>query len=103
MTGVQTCALPISTRSVIQARDIFDLYILSSQHKPLKTEEIKTNDAKLTQAYENVFEVSFEQFRDTVVSYLSPEDQTLYNSLSLWDEIKLKAANLIDELRRQHA
>lgn len=91
------------TRSAIQARDIFDLYILSSQYKPLKTEEIKINDVKLTKACENVFEVGFEQFRDTVVSYLSPEDQSIYNSSSLWDEIKLKVVNFIDELRRQHA
>jgi predicted nucleotidyltransferase component of viral defense system len=93
----------LATRSVIQARDIFDLYILSSQYKPLKTEEIKANDAKLTKAYENVFEVSFEQFRDTVISYLSSEDQALYNSSSLWDEIKLKVTNFIDELRGQYA
>ena len=90
----------LATRSVIQARDIFDLYILSSQYKPLEGPwEIKTNDAKLIKAYQNVFEVSFEQFRDTVISYLSTEDQTVYNSSSLWDEIKLKAANFIDELR----
>ena len=89
------------TRKVIQARDIFDLYILSSQYTPLKEEEIKINDAKLTKVYRNVFEVSFEQFRDTVISYLSPEDQAVYSLSSLWDEIKLKVANFIDELRRQ--
>lgn len=90
----------LATRSVIQARDIFDLYILSSQHKPAKTKEMKTNGAKLTKAYENVFEISFEQFRDTVISYLSADDQAVYNSSALWDEIKLKVANFIDELRR---
>ncbi|MBL7196649.1 MAG: nucleotidyl transferase AbiEii/AbiGii toxin family protein [Candidatus Omnitrophica bacterium] len=90
----------LATRSVIQARDIFDLYILSSQYKPFKIKETKISGAKLTKAYENVFEISFEQFRDTVSSYLSLEDQTVYNSSSLWDEIKLKVVNFIDELRR---
>ncbi len=93
----------LATRSVIQARDIFDLYILSSQFQPSKANEIKTNSAKLTKAYENVFEISFEQFRDTVISYLSAEDQAVYNSSTLWDEIKLKAVNFINELNRQHA
>ena len=90
----------LAARPVIQARDIFDLYILSSQYKPAKTKEMKINGAKLTKAYENVFEISFEQFRDTVISYLSAEDQTTYNSSALWDEIKLRVANLIDEFRR---
>jgi len=93
----------LATRSVIQARDIFDLYVLSSQHSPLQGEGININDAQLTQAYKNVFEVGFEQFRDTVISYLSPEDQALYNSSSLWDEIKLKVTNFIEELRGQYA
>ncbi len=92
----------LATRSVIQARDIFDLFILSSQHEPPKAEEIKTNNAKLTKAYENVFEIGFEQFRDTVIAYLSSEYQTTYGSPALWDEIKLKVTNFIDELRRQH-
>ncbi len=93
----------LSTRVVIQARDIFDLYTLSSQYVPRKTKEIKINSAKLTKAYENVFEISFEQFRDTVISYLSSEDQAMYNSSSLWDEVKLKVANFIEEIRKTYA
>lgn len=90
----------LATRTIIQARDIFDLYILISQYTPNKTEEIKINGAKLTRAYDNVFEINFEQFRDTVISYLSSEEQVLYNSASLWDEIKLKVVSFIEELRK---
>ena len=89
----------LATRSVVQARDIFDLYILSSQYQDPKKEKIKINRVKLTRAYENTFEVSFEQFRDTVISYLSFEDQATYNSSSLWEEIRLKVSNLIKELQ----
>jgi len=85
-------------RSAIQARDVFDLYILSSQCEPLELKDAASN-ARLEEAHENVFEVSFEQFRDTVVSYLSLDDQSVYNSSSSWDEIKLKAANFIEQLR----
>ena len=90
----------LAARSVIQARDIFDLYMLSSQYKIFETWKVNTNDAILAKARENVFEVGFEQFRDTVVCYLSSEDQAVHDSPSLWDEIKLKTADLIDELRR---
>lgn len=93
----------LATRSVIQTRDIFDLYILSSQFQPSEGKKITANSAKLTKAYENVFEISFEQFRDTVISYLSSEDQTIYNSSALWDEIKLKVANFINELPGRYA
>lgn len=93
----------LSTRAVIQARDIFDLHILSSQYKPPEKKEIKMNEAKLRKAYERVFEISFGQFQDTLIPYLSPEDQAGYNSSSLWDEIKLKVANFIDDLRRPYA
>lgn len=88
----------LADRSEVQARDIFDLYILSSQCEPFKIKE-KSSPAKITKACRNLFEVSFEQFRDTVISYLSPDDQRIYNCPSLWDEVKLKAANFIEELR----
>jgi len=89
----------LAARAVIQARDIFDLYILSSQFDPARLKEIKIENTRLTKAYENIFEVSFERFRDTVISYFSAEDQAIYNSDSLWDEIKLKVSDFIDELR----
>ncbi|MCK4423841.1 MAG: nucleotidyl transferase AbiEii/AbiGii toxin family protein [Candidatus Omnitrophica bacterium] len=90
----------LAARTVIQARDIFDLYVLSSQVNLNQVEEIKVNNSLLEKAYENIFQISFEQFRDTVILYLAAEDQEVYNSSVLWDEIKLKVADLIDELRR---
>lgn len=100
----------LATRSVIQARDIFDLYILNSQYKNAQPNEIKDaetdkilSEDKLTRARENVFEVGFAQFRDTVLSYLAEEDRVVYDTAASWDEIKLKAANFIDELRKRYA
>ena len=90
----------LSGRVVLQARDIFDLYVLSSQYKPVKTGEAKIDDERLRKAREGILEISFEQFRDAVVSYLSFEDQAVYNSSPSWDEIKLKALNFIDEYAR---
>lgn len=88
----------IASRIIVQARDVFDLYILSSQHKPLQVKEINVNSNKKRKICENIFEISFAQFRDTLLSYLSVEDQVSYNSPALWNEIKLKVVNFIQEL-----
>ena len=90
----------LAGRSVLQARDVFDLHILSSQCELFKAEETEIKGDKIAKAYENVFAINFEQFRDTVVSYLSPEDQAAYNSPRAWDEISLKVGNFIEELQK---
>lgn len=88
------------TRSIIQARDVFDVFILSSQYR-LEDGKIKTMDKdKLIKAQDNVWEISFTQFRDTVLSYLAAEDQAAYNRAESWDEVKLKVVNFIEELKR---
>jgi predicted nucleotidyltransferase component of viral defense system len=88
----------IASRPVTQARDIYDLYILNSQYSDKDTGEYEiAGREKFRKAYNNLFSVTFEQFRDSVVSYLPPEDQVIYNSKSSWDEVRLKAASLIEE------
>ena len=89
----------LATRSLIQARDIFDLYVLSSQHDP-KAGKTRIDGTKSATACENAFEVSFEQFRDTIVPYLSFGEQQVYDSSSSWDEVKLKVTNFIEELQK---
>ncbi|MCK4810092.1 MAG: nucleotidyl transferase AbiEii/AbiGii toxin family protein [Candidatus Omnitrophica bacterium] len=84
------------TRAFLQARDVFDLHLLSSQYDKSRALLIEKNILK--KAYQNVLEISFEQFRDSVVSYLSVEDQNVYDTRSVWDGIKLKVCNFIDEL-----
>ena len=92
----------LSDRAILQARDVFDIYALSSQCGHLKRGDIKVDKEKLKKAREGILEVSFEQFRDTVISYLSREDQAGYNTPSSWDEVKLKALNFIDESIKVH-
>jgi len=93
----------LSSRPVVQARDIFDLYILSPKYSSseINGSKILKKD-KLEKAYENLFSVTFEQFRDSVVSFLPPDEQVGYNSSIFWDEIKLKVANLLEEMMNKH-
>lgn len=85
----------LASRSVVQARDIFDLYILSAQSDDMTEKHFKTKISGKTKARERIFEVSFKQFRDMVMSYLSPDDQKIYNSQSLWDDIRLRVSDFI--------
>jgi len=93
----------LATRTATQARDIFDLYILTSQYTTGNKRFNSIKKTTLSKACERVFEVGFGQFRDTVVSYLSDEDQAIYNSPKLWDEIQLKVANFIEEVKKTYA
>lgn len=95
----------LAMRSAIQARDIFDLYILNTQCEKSTAEKLgqKLRPAIFLKAKENAFEVSFEQFRDMVVSYLSPDDQAVYNTTDIWEDIKLKVSNFIEELGKIYA
>jgi len=93
----------LAARTAVQARDIFDLYILSSQCD-IGGKHIDNIEPEIFQkAYERIFEVEFEQFRDTVVLYLSGEDQILYNKPKSWEEVRLKVANFIEEARKSNA
>jgi predicted nucleotidyltransferase component of viral defense system len=92
----------LSDRAVLQARDIFDLYVLSSQYEPVKAGGAKIDNEKFAKAREGILGISFAQFRDAVVSYLSLEDQAVYNNMSSWDKVKLKALNFIDEYASIH-
>src|SRR3989338_230822 len=87
----------LAQRSVLQARDIFDLFVLSSQYDNAQRHPLEMGKAVHKTAYENLFFVEYPQFRDTVVSYLGIEDQKAYSSPSAWDEIKLKTAHFLEE------
>ena len=90
----------LASRSLIQARDIFDLYLMSSQFKPQKDNRFHVVKKNISDACKNLFEVNFEQFRDTVISYLSLDDQELYGSPARLDEIKLKVASFLEEIKK---
>ncbi|MBC8387805.1 MAG: nucleotidyl transferase AbiEii/AbiGii toxin family protein [Actinobacteria bacterium] len=93
----------LASRPAVQARDIFDLYILSPKisNSKISGSKIPKKD-KLEKAYENLFSVTFEQFRDSVVLFLPSDEQASYDSSLFWDEIKLKVANLLEEMINKH-
>ncbi len=90
----------LAQRSVLQARDIFDLFWLNSQCDETGLSK-STGKTILKTAYDNIFRVGFDQFRDTVTAYLADEDRRVYSSPEMWDEIKLKTAHFLEELMNE--
>lgn len=96
LSAIEQKISALSTRAVTQARDIFDLYILSSQYK--KKGSLQVTSSKLREAHKRIFDISFEEFQDTVLSYFPVEEQNIYNNSDAWDEVKLKTAHFFEEL-----
>jgi len=92
----------LAQRTVLQARDIFDLFVLSTQCEESKRSKIEVNRAILKTAHDNIFLLEFPRFRDTVVTYLGAEDQKAYSSPAVWDEIKLKTAHFLEEFKHEN-
>lgn len=98
MSAISQKISALATRTVSQARDVFDLFELSTQYNPSDARALDIKDVELSAAVKSVYDMSFERFRDTVVAYLSVEDQSDYNSPERWDDIRLKVIDFINEV-----
>lgn len=76
-------------RAAPQARDVFDLYTLSSQPEALSREAWRVAGSVGRRIRETILAIDYLQYRDTVVSYLGPDDHDTYGSREMWDEIRL--------------
>ena len=81
-----------------QARDIFDLYTLSSQPE-VSSADLLTgfSERELRQARDRIDDIDYIQYRDTVVNFLTPIDRAAFGSLQIWDEIRLRAVSLVEQ------
>ena len=103
LSAVRQKIQALAERSILQARDIFDLFLLSSQCGALQRKDLQVSTALLKTAHDNIFLVEFPQFRDSVVAYLGSEDQKTYSWPAVWDEMKLTAAHFLEELKDENA
>jgi hypothetical protein len=88
----------LAGRSTTQARDIFDLYLLTTQAHVVQDTTGKPNSGILKKAIENVYSVDFNRFRDSVLAYFSVEDRTAYDNPGVWDEIRLTVSRQMEEM-----
>ncbi|MDZ4200289.1 MAG: nucleotidyl transferase AbiEii/AbiGii toxin family protein [Kiritimatiellia bacterium] len=84
----------LASRSVTQARDVFDLWLLGSD-EPLRQARASLNPAQVASASRNLASLSYDHFQSQVIPYLSPDDQHLYGSAEAWDRMQIE---LMDKL-----
>jgi predicted nucleotidyltransferase component of viral defense system len=84
----------LAVRSEVQARDVFDLYhlktFLPAGHRAAAGARLRE------EALIRLQEISFEQYRDQVVSYFSPEDQGLWSRREVWEDMKASVAKILE-------
>ncbi len=89
------------SRTQPQPRDIFDLYLLSSQPEVLEAD--LGHDFGLSTIYQirdTIYAMEFQQYRDAVVSFLGAEDRAAYDSPQIWDEIRLRVLAMLEGVAR---
>lgn len=85
------------SRAQPQARDIFDLYLLSSQPDVIEADLGQGfPEESIRRARERTYSIEYRQYRDTVVEFLGPEDRSAYSPPQIWDEIRLRVLALFE-------
>jgi hypothetical protein len=93
----------LSSRAAVQARDIFDLHFLIPRLGPERAGGLGVDRDILRGSRDRVFEVGFDQFRDTVLAFLSPEDQDRFDDADVWDGMRMQVADFLKRLGEFHA
>jgi predicted nucleotidyltransferase component of viral defense system len=91
----------LAARPVTQARDIFDLQVLTSRIGPGPSTVKVSSRSLCRKALDRIFEVEYTVFRDTVLSYLSIDDRAPYARPESWDDIKLRVARYVEDVCEQ--
>lgn len=87
-------------RAEPQARDVFDLYTLSSQPEGRSHEIWRLPGSGRRRIRETILAISYAQYRDTVVSYLGPDDREMLGRAGMWDEMRLAVLTRLEDAGR---
>jgi len=79
----------LASRTVTQARDIFDVYLLLSGNGslPVASTAKKPCPATIAQALRNISAITYPEFRSQVTAFLAPEYQAQYAAKEAWQHI----------------
>jgi hypothetical protein len=84
----------LAGRPATQSRDVFDLYVLYLGNH-FKSSSRPEAVALLAKARECLLSISYEQYRDQVVSYLDPDATQSYGSKEQWEHLQSKVLELL--------
>ena len=83
-------------RSTVQARDVFDLSVLLSRAGG-RIDALRPIRAQIPKAIERAMDVSYDEFKAQVVSYLKPEHLDEYGTRQAWEALQ---AQVVDALEK---
>jgi hypothetical protein len=83
-------------RAVVQARDVFDLAVLFARAGD-DAEALRPIRSEIPKAIERAIDVSYDDFRSQVASYLQPEHLDAYGSRQAWDLLQMR---VVDRLQK---
>jgi len=86
----------LAGRPAVQARDIFDLYLLDTQAGITEAHRKELPAQTLKKAADNALAVEFDRFKDTVLAYFTDEDRRNYDDPARWDDIRLTVSRRIE-------
>ncbi len=87
-------------RSVVQARDVFDLGVLFAASGG-KVDALRPIRSVLPKAIERAMDVSYAAFRSQVASYLRPDHLDTYGSREGWDALQTQVVELLEKARHE--
>lgn len=87
-------------RAKPQARDVFDLFILSSQLSADFFSQI--SKARRKSAATRILMFDFDTFNGSVVEFLSDEDRIAYGTKDMWETIQLRVIETLEGNRGTH-
>jgi predicted nucleotidyltransferase component of viral defense system len=86
----------LAGRSVVQARDLFDLGVLFAKAGG-NVEALQSIRADVTRAIERATDVSYADFKSQVASYLQPDHVDTYGSREAWDALQMQVVDLLEK------
>jgi hypothetical protein len=90
----------LAGRSVIQARDVFDLGVLFAKSGG-KVDALHSIRSVLPKAIERATDVSYADFKSQVGSYLQPDHLDTYGSRGAWDALQMQVVDLLEKARHE--
>jgi hypothetical protein len=85
----------LALRLETQVRDVFDLDFLFTKF-PTALIGVRPNPHEAARAQERIFEVTYREYRDLVLTYLDPAFVQMYSSQPEWERMALHVATTLD-------
>lgn len=95
-------------RREAQARDVFDLHVLVGRYQNRYASEPtltflaeSLEQDGLMKAHKRALDITYEEFKGQVVEFLAEDARSRYGAEGAWDELRLEAATLVEEVLKR--